>query len=38
MFVPVRRDPVVFRESFSDASTLQKNVRAERGNFSFLGC
>lgn len=27
MFVPIRRDPIVFRESFSDASALQKNVR-----------
>ena len=28
MFVPIRRDPIVFREkSYSDASALQKNVR-----------
>lgn len=28
MFVPIRRDPITFREkSFSDASALQKNVR-----------
>lgn len=28
MFVPIRRDPIVFREthSYSDASALQKNV------------
>lgn len=27
MFVPIRRDPITFREkSFSDASALQKNV------------
>lgn len=36
MFVPIRRDPVVFRESFSDASALQKNVRKKRENFPFL--
>lgn len=40
MFVPIRRDPIMFRESFSDASTLQKNVKYRlkkfrlRGNFS----
>lgn len=27
MFVPIRRDPIMFRESFSDASALQKNVK-----------
>lgn len=26
MFVPIRRDPPIFRESYSDASALQKNV------------
>lgn len=34
MFVPIRRDPPIFRESFSDASALQKNVKY-RGSASF---
>lgn len=27
MFVPIRRDPIMFREAYSDASALQKNVK-----------
>lgn len=34
MFVPIRRDPPIFRESFSDTSALQKNVKY-RGSASF---
>lgn len=39
MFVPIRREPIMFRESFSDASALQKNVKycenfQLRGSFS----
>lgn len=37
MFVPIRRDPIVFRAAFSDASALQKNVNIESEK-QFLTC
>lgn len=37
MFVPIRRDPIVFREAFSDASALQKNVNI-KSEKQFLTC
>lgn len=29
MFVPIRRDPIMFRAAFSDASALKNNVRSK---------